>query len=72
MCRHPLSLYRERHQLTLEAFAARIGATKGMVWKWENRVAEPRSRYRQAIVDATGGEVSHADLLIVTPREAAS
>lgn len=72
MSRHPLTLYRERHQLTLEAFAALVGATKGMVWKWENRVAEPRARYRQAIVDATGGEISHADLLILTVREAAS
>lgn len=72
MCRHPLTLYRERHQLTFEAFAALVGATKGMVWKWENRVAEPRARYRQAIVDATGGEVTHADLLILPEREVAS
>ena len=65
MPKHPLTLYRERHGLTLEAFAARVGATKGMVSKWERRVAEPRPKYRAAIVEATSGAVRHADLLIV-------
>ncbi|WP_417281060.1 MULTISPECIES: helix-turn-helix domain-containing protein [Alphaproteobacteria] len=64
MMKHPLTLYRERHGLTLEAFAMRVGATKGTVSKWERRIAEPRPRYRAAIIDATAAELTHADLLI--------
>ena len=54
---HPLTKYRTDHALTLEAFAAKIGASKGMVSKWENGTI-PRPVYMQLIVEETCGEVT--------------
>lgn len=63
MSTHPLTRYRKAQNLTLEAFAALVGAKKSMVWKWENGAAEPRAKYRQKIVEVTKGDVSTLDLL---------
>lgn len=58
---HKLTLYRKTHDLTLEAFGARIGATKGMVSKWESGRATPRRHFLALIESATGGEVTAID-----------
>lgn len=60
---HPLTLYRKKHQLTLEAFGLRIGATKGMISKWEAGKTMPRARIMGLIVAVTDGEVSADQLL---------
>lgn len=63
--KHALTKYREKHNgMTLHALAVLLGATKSMVWKWENGKAEPRPLYRHRIVNLTKGEVSASDLLL--------
>ena len=62
--KHALTKYRETNELTLEAFAARIGSSKSQVWKWENLQAEPRPFFRKKIIEATSGFVTLVDLLI--------
>ena len=57
---HALTRYRAEKELTLEAFAARIGAAKSMVWKWENG-AIPRALYMQKIAAETDGAVTPND-----------
>lgn len=58
---HALTSYRKEHQLTVDAFAARIGASKSMVSKWENGKAVPRPAYMQKIIAETGGAVTAND-----------
>ncbi|CAN5477971.1 hypothetical protein BH10PSE7_BH10PSE7_15180 [soil metagenome] len=60
---HPLTIFREAHDLTLEQFAAQIGASKGMVWKWENGTI-PRRRHAERILKATGGAVTPTDFVL--------
>lgn len=67
---HALTSYRNSEDLTLEAFAGKIGASKGMVWKWENGQAIPRPPYMQKIVEETGGKVTPNDWYGIT-REVA-
>lgn len=66
MSTHPLTRYRNANGLTLDAFAALIGASKGSVSKWERGLAEPRPKYRRLIADVTNGQVAPADLLVST------
>lgn len=61
--KHPIAHYRAEKRLTLEAFGALVGATKGMVSKWEAGKALPRPLYMSRIVDVTGGAVSVDRLL---------
>ena len=61
---HALARYRAAHGISPTAFARSIGASKSMVWKWENRKAVPRPVYVEKIVKATGGVVTHSDLLL--------
>lgn len=61
---HALTRYRTANNLSLDDFAKSVGATKSMVWKWENRKATPRSAYVEKIVSITGGAVTHGDLLL--------
>lgn len=58
---HPLTKFREARKQTLEAFATDIGASKGMVWKWENGKAIPRPEYMRKIIDISDGAVSAND-----------
>ncbi len=59
---HPITLYREEHGLTLEAFAALLGNTnKSVVLKWE-RGALPRRELMQRIEEATKGAVTRQAL----------
>jgi len=55
---HALTKFRETRKQTLEAFAKEIGASKGMVWKWENGAAIPHPKYMRKIIDLSGGTVS--------------
>lgn len=59
--KHPLTIFRESRNQTLEAFAKDIGASKGMVWKWENRTAIPRPEYMRKIIDIADGAVTAND-----------
>lgn len=61
MQQHALTRYREANGLTLDALALKIGAKKGMVWKWENGKAIPRPNYMQKIAAETGGSVTAND-----------
>lgn len=62
--KHPLTAYREKHELTLAEFGNRVGATKGMVWKWERGTAMPRPKYAEAIFKATHGTVTPNDFVL--------
>lgn len=61
---HALTRYRAASSISLTGFAKSIGATKSMVWKWENRKAVPRPAYVEKIVKVTNGAVTHSDLLL--------
>lgn len=58
---HALTRFREDRKQTLEALAGELGASKGMVWKWENGKAIPRPEYMRKIIDLSGGAVSAND-----------
>lgn len=58
---HPLTQFREARKQTLEALAIDLGASKGMVWKWENGKAIPRPEYMRKIIDLSRGSVSAND-----------
>ncbi|MCA0276295.1 MAG: helix-turn-helix domain-containing protein [Proteobacteria bacterium] len=53
---HQLTQYRQGKELSLEAFGTMVGASKSMVYKWENGVI-PRRKYMDLIQAATNGEV---------------
>jgi transcriptional regulator with XRE-family HTH domain len=57
---HALTRYRQANNLNLAAFAAKIGASKGMVWKWE-RGTLPRKPWMEKICAETDGAVSPND-----------
>jgi len=57
---HALTTYRDENDLTLEAFAQRVSATKSQVWKWENGTI-PRKDQMQKIIEATAGKVVAQD-----------
>lgn len=65
---HPLTAYRKRNGLTLEAFGKLVGAAKGTVSKWEAGDAMPRRPALGKIADATENEVTANDFMM--PREA--
>ena len=58
---HALTKYREDNELTLEAFSKLVGASKGMVWKWENDKAIPSKEYMARIFDVTNRTVTALD-----------
>lgn len=58
---HPLTLLRKARKQTLEAFANDLGASKGTLWKWENRKAIPRPEYMRKIVEVSNGSVTAND-----------
>jgi transcriptional regulator with XRE-family HTH domain len=65
--RHPLTRYRQRHGLTLAAFATLVGTTKGTISRIETGTREPAMSLLRQIVAATNYEVS-ADDIIHWPR----
>lgn len=54
--KHPITEYRERHGLTLEAFGKLVGVQKAAVSKWEDGDG-PSVDNAKAIEDATGGAI---------------
>lgn len=60
---HPITVYRHAQKLTQDAFGGLVGATKGMVSKWEARQVLPRAHYIVRIEDATDMQVSASDLV---------
>ncbi|NTF99040.1 helix-turn-helix transcriptional regulator [Agrobacterium rhizogenes] len=52
---HPIVKYRREHNLTQDAFGKRVGATKGMVSKWEACRVLPRPSLLVRIEDVSGG-----------------
>lgn len=54
MAQHPITSYRHLHGLSLAAFAAPLGASKGMVSKWERGLTLPARRYRDRIAATYG------------------
>ena len=51
-----LTKFRHDNELSLEAFGEMVGATKSMVYKWENGVI-PRRKYMDKIQSVTDGKV---------------
>lgn len=64
---HALTKFRQENNLTLDALGERIGATKGMVSKWEAGKAFPRRRFIAKIAEVTAGKVSANDFLRAEP-----
>lgn len=60
---HPLTTYRRDKSLTQEAFGVLVGASKGMVSKWEAGGVLPRPIVIARIEDITGGDVSASHLV---------
>ena len=58
---HPLTHYRNLNTLSMEAFADAVGASKGMVSKWERWLSRPNERYMQRIFEVTLGAVTPND-----------
>lgn len=58
---HPVTEYRKRHGMTLEAFGALLGVQKSAVNKWESWNG-PKPATAMAIERLTKGEVSAASL----------
>jgi transcriptional regulator with XRE-family HTH domain len=54
--KHPIKAYRERHNLTLEAFGTRVGVQRSAVSKWE-RGEGPSIDNAKGIEAATRGEI---------------
>ena len=67
---HPLTTFREKRGETLEVFAQSLGASKGMLWKWENGKAIPRPEYMRKIIDLSKGAAVMAFSLKVSPEAA--
>lgn len=67
---HALTRFRQANEMTLEAFGDQVGATKGMVSKWETGKAFPRKQFIARIFDVTNGAVTANDFAVVY-REAA-
>jgi transcriptional regulator with XRE-family HTH domain len=59
---HALTAFRRRHNLTLAAFAERIGVGKSAVYKWETGAC-PRPAMMARIVAATNGAVTANDFI---------
>ncbi len=60
---HALTKFRQENDLTLDALGERIGATKGMISKWEAGKAFPRRRFIAKIAEVTSGQVSANDFI---------
>ena len=60
---HPLTKYRRDNGLTQEALGALIGASKGMVSKWEAGAVIPRPAFI-AKIEAVTGEVVSASQIV--------
>jgi transcriptional regulator with XRE-family HTH domain len=65
--RHPLTRYRQRHGLTLAAFAKLVGTTKGTISRIETGTREPAVSLLRQIVAATRHEVSADDIIHYPP-----
>ena len=55
--------FRQAKGITQDALAEAIGATKGMVSKWERGGAMPRRQYLEAIYQFTDGAVTANDFV---------
>ncbi|MVB04190.1 helix-turn-helix domain-containing protein [Agrobacterium vitis] len=62
---HPIAKYRREKNLTQDAFGQLVGATKGMVSKWEAGRILPRPQFIEQIEDATRNAISASDLIRV-------
>lgn len=60
---HPIRTFRHRHQLTLEAFAEKLGVTRSIVWRWETGRILPRGDTMRLIERVTAGAVTPVDLV---------
>jgi len=71
---HPITAYRRRHELTLEAMGARCKPpiAKSTLSRIESGLRKPSFDVLQAIVSACGGEVTADEIIRATPREVAA
>jgi transcriptional regulator with XRE-family HTH domain len=66
---HPLTRYRQRHNLTLVAFAAQVGTTAGTISRIETGAKEPSVGMLRQLLAATRGEVSADDIISFQPAD---
>ncbi|QTQ84586.1 helix-turn-helix transcriptional regulator [Agrobacterium tumefaciens] len=55
---HPITTYRRNNFLTQAAFGRLVGATKGMVSRWEASLILPRPDFIEKIENVTNGLIS--------------
>jgi DNA-binding transcriptional regulator YiaG len=60
---HPLTLYREKMDLTLEEFGRLVGASRSQVFKWEQG-AVPRKKLAEKIFQITEGKLTPTDFVM--------
>jgi transcriptional regulator with XRE-family HTH domain len=64
---HPLTRYRNKHSLTLAAFAAVVPTTKSTISRIESGYRQPGFALLRAIVAATRGELTADDIINFEP-----
>ena len=68
---HPLTRYRHRHGLSLDALAARVGTTKATLSRIESGKGNPSVGLMQRVIQASGGELDANDFVRPAAGEAA-
>lgn len=56
--RSPIQVYMEKHKLSQEAFADRIGVSQGLVWQWLNGKTKITAERARDIEEITKGELT--------------
>ena len=63
MCRRmDIVAYLEKHGLSQEQFAGKIGVTQGAVWQWVNGMTRVSPARAKEIEEKTKGEIKRHDL----------
>jgi transcriptional regulator with XRE-family HTH domain len=65
MIEHPLTRYRKARGLTIDAFAAKIGASKATISRLEGGLQDPSFALVRRIIAETEGEISADDFVTV-------
>lgn len=54
--------YLQKHDLSQEQFAKKVGVSQGLVWQWINGKTKVRAERVAGIEEATNGEITRHDL----------
>ena len=54
--------YLQKHDLSQDEFAKKVGVSQGLVWQWINGKTKVRAERVAGIEEATNGEITRHDL----------